>query len=557
MKKGRLLFAALSLCAMVTAGCTTASDNTAQPSASAAANQGQGEDGGGETAPKVLRYSRGAEPGTLDSNKSTDEMSNEVLFHIGEGLVRNYDNETVPGIAEKWDLSEDGLTYTFHLRESLWSDGVPLTAHDFEYTFKRFLDPATGASFTETLDPVVNATAYNKGEITDPSQVGVTALDDHTLEIKLTRPVSYFLVTLGSNSYFYPVRQDVVEQYGPDYASDETKLVTNGPFKLEKWAHEAEIRMVKNENYWDKDNIKLDGITQLIVPDSNTAASMYDTGELDYLGDIPAALISGYPDATGSLSGSIQMLQFNVEGMTPESGKVIANTNFRKALSYAISRKDIAAAVAPPGTEPASRFILPTFSSFVADHPFEGVPVEGDAEAAKAYLDKALEELGMTADQLPKIQYVGMEGKNKVYAEALQDAWLQVLGLSNIDIQILPVPQAIEATMNRQYDIYVQGLSASRDTSEILGYWLAGGSINWTGWNDEAYTDMYLAAAELVDPKEQEAAIAETEQYLFEHGPLEPFLYPGISYVAHDYVTGIVKGSVGASSQLIYADIRK
>ena len=328
------------------------------------------------------------------------------------------------------------------------------------------------------------------GSITDPA-----ALDDHTLEIKLTRPVSYFLVTLGSNSYFYPVRQDAVEQYGPDYASDETKLVTNGPFKLEKWAHEAEIRMVKNENYWNKDSIKLDGITQLIVPDSNTAASMYDTGELDYLGDIPAALISGYPDAAGSLSGSIQMLQFNVEGMTSESGKVIANANFRKALSYAISRKDIAAAVAPPGTEPANRFILPTFSSFVGEHPFEGVPVEGDAEAAKAYLDKALEELGMTADQLPKIQYVGMEGKNKVYAEALQDAWLQVLGLNNIDIQILPVPQAIEATMNRQYDIYVQGLSASRDTSEILGYWLAEGSINWTGWNDTAYTDMYLAAA--------------------------------------------------------------
>lgn len=545
MKKGWMFLVSFCLIGGLLAGCTTASDNSGT----------EGDDS--ETGSKILRYSMGAEPGTLDSNKSVDDMANEILFHISEGLVRNINNEIAPGIAERWDISDDGLTYIFHLRESVWSDDVPLTAHDFEYSFKRFLDPATGSSFVETLDAVVNAAAYNKGEITDASLVGIKALNDYTLEIKLDYPAPFFLVTLGSKAYFYPVRQDVVEEHGASYAADETKIVTNGPFKLEKWSHEAELRMVKNDKYWNADKIKLDGITQLIVPDSNTAASMYDTGEIDFLPSIPAALVSSYPNAEKSLAGGVQMLQFNLDGATPETKAIISNINFRKALSYAINRSNIASAIAPPGTQPANRFILPTFSSYIQEHPYEGVPVEGDEAKAKDYLNKALDELDLTVDQLPVIFFVGMEGRNKVYAEALQDAWSKVLGLNNIEIQILPVPQAIEATMKREYDIYVQSLSASSDVSKLLDYWVAEGSINWTGWNDQVYTDMYQNAMKLVDQKARNQALFEVEQYLFEEGPLEPFMYVGNSYVVKDYVSGVVKSAVGAPSQLIYADIAK
>lgn len=543
LKKGWLLLVGLFLIGGLLAGCTTTSEGT-----------GGNEGDSGE---KILRYTMGAEPGTLDSNKSVDDMSNEILFHISEGLVRIINNEAKPGVAERWDVSDDGLTYTFHLRESVWSDGEPLTAHDFEYTFKRFLDPATGASFVEKIDAVVNAMAYNKGEITDASQVGVKALDEHTLEIKLEYPVPYFLVTIGSNSYFYPVRQDFVEEHGSSYAADADKLITNGPFILDRWNHEAELRMVKNENYWNAGAIKLDGITQLIVPDSNTAANMYDTGEIDYLPSIPAALISSYPDAKDALSGGVQMLQFNIDGDTPESQVLMSNANFRKALSYALNRNNIAAAIAPPGTEPAGRFVLPTFTSFINYHPFEGVPLAGDAEKAKEYLQFALDETGLTMEEMPVIRYVGMEGRNRVYAEALQDAWVQVLGLNNIEIQILPVPQAIEATAKREYDIYLQSLTASRDVSELFDYWVAGGSINWTGWDDEVYTEMYQEAMRIVNPADRDAALFEVEQYLFEHGPLEPFMYVGNSYVVKDYVSGIERSAVGAPSQMIYADIAK
>lgn len=556
MKKGlgfSKLITLLMIGALLLSACTATNNNDS--------SKGSNSNGGSSDATKVLTYAMTKEPGTLDAGKSQDDLSNGILFHISEGLVRSYDSKIVPGIAETWDVSEDGLTYTFHLRDSVWSDGTPLTANDFEYSFKRFIDPNTGSAFVEKIYSIENAEAFNKGEITDASQVGIKAIDEHTLEIKLREPVPFFLTVLAANSYFYPVKQEIIEQYGDQYAADASKLLTNGPFKLEKWVHESELVMVKNENYWDKDNIKLDGITQLIIPDGNTQASMYDAGQLDYLAEITPVLVSKYKTAQSALAGGVQMLQFNVEGSSSETAKVMANQNFRKALSYAVDREAVAHAVAAVGSQAANRFVLPTTqgtnTTYQEEFPFEGVSINSESELANEYLDKALTELSMTKDQLPKLTYVAMEGKQKVYAEALQDTWDSVLGLKNIEITVLPTPQAIQATADRQYDIYVQSLDAAEDISTILSYWLANGSINWTGWNDQTYTDMYNDAMKEVDSNERYAKLFEVEKYLFENGPLEPFIYPGVSYVYHDHVIGVVKAPIGAPSQLIYADINK
>jgi len=558
MKKGfSALLMLLMISTLLLSACTATNNNS--PKAGKSTNS-SGE-GSTDSGAKVLTYAMNKEPGSLDANKSQDDLSNEILYHISEGLVRTYDSKIFPGIAKTWDISEDGKTYTFNLRESVWSDGTPLTAHDFEYSFKRFLDPNTGSAFVETLYSVVNAEAYNKGELTDASQVGIKALNDYTLEIQLVNPVPFFLTTLASDSYFYPVKQELVEQYGDQYAADASKLVTNGPFTLTNWVHESELVMVKNENYWDKDTIKLDGITQLIIPDANTQASMYDSGQLDYLANISANLVSKYSDAKSALAGGVQMLQFNIDGFNKETGKVISNQNFRKALSYAIDREGVANAVAAPGTQPAHRFVLPTTqgttNTYQSEYPFDGVATSSQPELAKEYLEKALSELNMTKEQLPTLTYVAMEGTQKLYAEALQSEWKTVLGLENIEITVLPTPQAIQATMNREYDIYVQSLDASEDVSTILGYWLANGSINWTGWNDQQFTDLFNNAMLELDSIDRYTGLFEAEQYLFENGPLEPFLYPGNSYVYQDYVSGIVKAPLGAPSQLIYADLIK
>lgn len=514
--------------------------------------------------PKVLTLQYHAEPITLDTSKTNDNMSASILYHLSEGLVRYYDNQVIPGIAESWEVSEDGLTYTFHLRDALWEDGEPVTAQQFEYSFLRLLDPNTGASFPDTLFPVVGAEAFNKGE-GDAASVGIKAVDDKTFQITLNRPMGYFLNVLATASYFYPLRQDFVEKAGDKYASDETTFISNGPFTLAKWEHEASLRLVKNPNYWNAGQVKLDEIVQLIVPDPNTVVSMYDNGELDFIPSLNADFLSQYPDAKLTTGGSLQFLEFNVTGMTPESGKVLSNVNFRKALSYAIDRKALNDAIAGGSGMIGGRLIqtaVPGISKpFVEEYPIsseELVPPNGDPEKAKAYLDKALEELGMTVDSLPKMTYVAMESPvHKLYAEGFVDAWSQVLGLKNIEITILPIPQAIQAGYQKQFDIFLLGMGADPDPFPFLKYWTIGNDINWPGWEDQTYTDMVMQADALTDPKARLDGLFEAEKYLIANGPIEALWEPGTFYLHKDYVTGLTISGLGADYELIYADINK
>ena len=514
--------------------------------------------------PKILTYIMSKEPISLDTSKTNDSMSGEVLYDLSEGLVRSYNGEVIPGVAESWEISDDGLTYTFHLRDSVWQDGEPVTAQQFEYSFQRFLDPASAAAFADVLYPVVNAKDYNTSVITDASQVGVKAVDDKTFVITLSYPVPYFLSAIATNAYFYPLRQDFVEQFGESYAANETSFLSNGPFILEKWEHEASLTLVKNPTYWNADAIKLDKIVQLVVADNNTAVSMYDNDEVDYIPELSPEFTASYPDAKAGLTGSIQFLEFNIAGMTPEAGTVLSNLNFRKALSYAIDRQSLATAVAGTGTLVADRFTNPEIyglnSTFDTEFPItEGiVPSNGDPAKAQEYLAAALEELGTTVDQLPKITYVCMEStKHKLYAEAFIDAWSKVLGINSIEIQILPVPQAIQAGMEKQFDIFLLGMGTESDPYSFQAYWTSENGTNWSNWSDPTYTEMLSATNTMLDPAERFSALFEAEKYLLANGPLEPLFFPGTAYIYKDYVTGIVKSSIGSASQLIYADINK
>lgn len=515
-------------------------------------------------APKVLTYQYHAEPISLDTSKTNDNMSAEILYHLSEGLVRFYDGQVIPGIAETWDVSADGVTYTFQLRDAVWQDGQPVTAEQFRYSFVRLLDAKTAATFPDVLYPVVNAEQFNKGEV-DASEVGIKAVDDKTLQITLKRPMGFFITTLATNAYFYPLRQDFVEQHGDSYAADETSFLSNGPFILKEWKHEASLDLVKNPDYWNADKVKLDEIVQLIVPDPNTIVAMYDRGELDYIPNLNADYLEQYPDAKKSAGGSLQFLEFNLKGMTPESGAVLSNRNFRLALSYALDRTAINGAIAAGSGTITGRLIqniIPgTSKPFVEEYPISSdmlVPANGDPVKAKAYLDAALEELGTTVDKLPTITYVAMESPvHKLYAEGFVDAWSQVLGINSVKIQILPIPQALQAGATHQYDIFLLGMGGDPDPYPFLAYWTIGNDINWTGWEDQTYTDLVQKSDALLDPKARLDGLAEAEKYLVANGPLESLWEPGLFYVSHDYVSGIVRSSLGAASQLIYADVNK
>ena len=230
------------------------------------------------TAPKVFRFSYVSDIPTLDPQMGNSMPSATVAFHIFDGLTRMDNGAVKPGIAESWTVSDDGLVYVFKLRDAKWSDGQPIKAQEFEYGIRRLMDPAAASPYSFLGLLIENADAVNSGKM-PVEKLGVRAVDDKTVELRLAYPADYFLGML-SMCQFCATRPDLVERYGKDFAATPDKNVYDGPFMVKEWAREDRMILVKNPNYWNADSIALDEIDILIVPDENTALAMFDAGDL-------------------------------------------------------------------------------------------------------------------------------------------------------------------------------------------------------------------------------------------------------------------------------------
>ncbi len=494
---------------------------------------------------------------TLDVSLMNDEMSGLVMYAVNDALIRHESGQVVPGIAETYDVSADGLVYIFHLRDAQWADGVAVTAGDFVYSYLRTLDPATGSSQVESFDSIKGAIAYYSGENTDTDAVGIKALDDKTLEITLETPDPFFIESMARGINFYPIRKDYVEQYGADYASTPDKFIGCGPFVLAEWVQTASLTFDKNPAYWDAANITLDQVVELIVADSNTASGMFDLGEVDALYSINAAQISIYPDFQSKDSGTtLQYLSFLCD-----EGKVMANQNLRLALSNAINREAIVKAISAPGTMVADRVMIPTQTldgvSIAAQYTAStGIPAQGNVEKAKEYLNAALADLGVaSAAELPAIRYVAMESvSHKAMAEALQAQWAQNLGV-NVEIDIRPVPQAIGALLSGDFDIFLVSVSAGVDPDTILGGFTVGGGNNYSHWNNQAYTDLIAAQSFETDYTKRFTDLAAAEQMILDEAGIAPLWVPGGAFVAQEYVQNLGFGPWTGSIEFLRTTI--
>lgn len=219
---------------------------------------------------------------SMDTSQASDSTSFEAINNVMEGLVRVDSNkELTPGMAESWEKSEDAKTWTFKIRkDAKWSNGDPVTAKDFEFAFLRNLTPETACEYAYVMYDIEGAEDFNLGKSTDASTVGVKALDDSTLEVKLNRPVNYF-DQLMAFPVFFPVNQKAVETYGADYGTTQDKLVFNGPFIMETWKLEDQYSLKKNANYWDNKTVNLDKVNFKVVKDINAAVNLYETGAVD------------------------------------------------------------------------------------------------------------------------------------------------------------------------------------------------------------------------------------------------------------------------------------
>lgn len=284
MKKSKSLLLLLTLVLAVGTLLSACGSNGGNGAANGGNNKASDSGNSGEeklAADQTLKINLSAEPPTFDPAQAKDSQANTVLKTMYEGLTRQDESgQAVPGVAESWEPNDDGTQYTFHLRkDAKWSNGDPVTANDFVFAWERVLSPETqpAAPYAYQLYYLKNAQEYNEGKITDFSQVGVKAVDDYTLQVDLVAPTPYF-VGLTSFYTYYPVHQSVKDD--PKWAVDQSKMIVNGAFTLTNWVKGSAIEVTKNENYWDKDNIKLNKITMTLVNSSATELASYQNGEL-------------------------------------------------------------------------------------------------------------------------------------------------------------------------------------------------------------------------------------------------------------------------------------
>lgn len=525
-------------------------------------------EGGDEEAPaddgeklaeeQILRMNWGSEPPDLDPQTTTDQVSIEVINACYEGLVRlNPDGTVGDGLAESWEVNDDETVYTFKLRDAKWSDGTPITAYDFEFSWFRAIDPEVAAQYSYQLTDtagIKNAAAFFEGEITDREQVGIKAIDDKTFEVTLERPVPFFL-SLCSFPTFIAAQKAAVEEFGDEFASAPDKMIYSGPFVISEWQHEQKLNLKKNENYWDADSIKLEEIQGDMITDSNTAINLYESDALDITG-VPPEFLDRYkdePEFQNFAEATTWYIQYNCED------KFTSNQNLRFALSYAIDAQSFVDNVLANGSLVAGGLCPPLLpgkdgKEFAENRGF--VAPKHDAEKAKEYFDKALEELGVTKEEVEKhlTFLTGESDTAKKYAAAIQSMWKQNLG---IEVQIESVAFKIRLDKYNQKDYTTTFAGWGGDYNDPLTFmdiFVTGGGNNDAYWSNETY-DAAIKQALEADGDDRIDAMIEAEKALAEELPIFPIYVQARNIMQKSKVRDVARFPVGADIDFKWAYI--
>lgn len=475
--------------------------------------------------PQILNWNFGSEPKTLDPGLNSAMDSASVINNLYEGLFRNVDNQIIPGIAERYELSEDLLTYTIKLKPTNWSDGKPLTANDFVYSWKRAMDPVTASEYAFQMFYIKGAQEFYNGTVTADA-VGVKAIDDLTLEVTLIAPTAYFVDLLTFWTYF-PVREDAVAK-GSDgsWALDPNSVISNGPFMMTAYNQGESIILEKNENYWNAENVWLDKLVCTMIVDESTMLTAYESGELDIIDSVPSAEIPRLQaeDPTFAIKPLLgtYYYMFNVTKAPVDNPKV------RRALTLAIDRTAIVESVAKGGQFPAMAFVPPGLydadgNEFRAVNGNFGIPADtSGTEEAKRLLAEAGYPEGAGFPTM-EILYNTSEG-HKAIAEVIQEMWKKNL---NINVTISNQDWAVFLDTRHQGNFTVarHGWTADYvDPMTFLDLWTSYSGNNDAQWENLAY-DALIEASKLMTGQERFEKLYEAEKMLMEDNILCPIYY--------------------------------
>ncbi|MHB8071255.1 MAG: peptide ABC transporter substrate-binding protein [Candidatus Cryosericum sp.] len=529
-------------------------------------------------ATQTVSFNLGTDPESLDPATASGNPALGTLVELFDGLTRN-DKNNVPqaAMASTWDISDDKLTYTFHLRDAKWSNGDAVTAQDFEYAWKRALAPDTAGDFSYQLYYIKNGQAFNStlvqdGQYYSPKvdangqavtqkvngkdvpvadttkpfdveSVGVKATDDKTLVVTLEGPTPYFL-DLTAYPTLFPVDKKVAEAT-PTWASDPSTYVSNGPFKLTEWVHTDHLTMVKNDSYYDADKVILTQLTYKMIEDSGTTLSMYQTGQVDAADDVPSSELSKLV-----ASGDAQIL--------PYLGTYYVNFNttkapfndvrVRQALTLAINRQQIVDNITKGGERPAMAYVPYGFADVAEGSDFRTSGTEAyfkDNDIVTA--QKLLADAGYPGGKgFPAFTYLfNTSTKHKAIAEAIQQMWSKNLGIKcTLRNEEFGVFLQDRSALN--YDVSRAGWTADyADPNTFLDLYVTGSGNNDLGYSSKAYDDAIAAEKSTGDQAARIKSMHLAEDALMGDYAIAPIYFYTQPVLVSPKIRNFVQGSVG------------
>ena len=537
--------AAMALAATGCGGSATSASSAAESTSSASqATEAESASAGSGTLNIMLE----TPVESLDPQLATDGTSFEVIADYTDGLMQmDADGAAVPACAESYEVSEDGTTYTFHIREdAVWSNGDPVTANDFVFAWQRAVDPANASEYSYMLSDIgqiVNAAEIIAGE-KDVSELGVTAVDDKTLEVQLNVPVSYFLSLMYFPTY-YPVNQAFFESCGDTFATSPETTLSNGAFVLTSYEPAATaFELVKNEDYYDADKVQLAGLNYQVIQDSQQALMSYQNGDLDttLLNGEQVDQVKDDPEFTSVGAGYLWYISPNIKEV-PE----LANLNLRLAMTFALDRDSICNDVLKDGCAPTYTAVPPEFaagpdgSDFSADQTMFADACAYDPDKALEYYEAAKTELSQ--DTFTFDMVVDADDAPQKVAQVVKEQLETTLPGMTINLTIEPKKQRVEDMQNGNFQLGVSRWGPDyADPMTYLGMWVTDNSNNYGFWSNADY-DAIIAECTTgdlcTDPECRWSALYDAEKIVMDEAVIFPLYTQCNAEMVSSAVSGI------------------
>ena len=478
------------------------------------------------TKDKILLLGNGAEPKALDPHLVQSVGDSNILRALFEGLVAYHptdDSKHEPGVALTWEPNADYTVWTFKLNpDAKWSNGDPVTARDFVYSYNRILHPEMAGPYASMLYFLKNGQKFNEGEIDDFSQVGIEAVDDHTLVCTLEDPAPYFPDVVKHTSWL-PVHKDTVEKFGNMTAQYSMwqrpgNHVSNGAFQLVDWKINAYVSVERNPHYWDAKNVKPNGIKFFAIENNFTEERAFRDGLLHMSYTMPSNLIDWYKKERPDLLrietyAGVYFFRCNV------TKPPMNNKDFRKALSLALDQETIVKYVTMGGQTPATGYVPPSDAGYQPPN-----RISFDPEKASEHLKKAGFSSGVDVPEFSII--INTSESHKSIAEAVQAMWKEHLGIEKVKITNQEWKVFQVTVKELKYDVARAGwIGDYVDPNTFLSMWKTNDSNNETGWSNADYDRLLKEAANLSETSDRYAKMKEAEEILLDELPILPLYW--------------------------------